>query len=107
MTQPDENQLDNEMPNTIPALVWVTLAKYGLGAVGFMLLVPVYQDMKAASKEQMALLRSSIEASGATANAMNRLSDRIDEGHAKVVDMKTAVTGIVESLRRIESKSPQ
>jgi hypothetical protein len=96
-----------ELPNTLTALVWVTLAKYGLGAVGFMLLVPVYMDFKESNREQMTMLRANIEASGATAKAMDRLSDRIDESHNKVESMGNTVSIINESLKRIESKVSQ
>lgn len=100
----NESEKAESLPNSIPALVWVSLGKWGLGAVGFMLLVPVYMDFKEANREQLTMLRANIEASGATAKAMDRLSDRIDEGHSKVEAMRSTVTAIDEALKRIESK---
>lgn len=78
-----------ELPKTWPALFVWAAGKWGVGVVGFALLIPVYLDLKA-SNDRFAKLAE------ANVSAINTLANSIQKGHESVGEMK-------ETVRRLET----
>jgi hypothetical protein len=78
-----------DIPNTWPALAVWACTKWGIGILGFALLIPVYYDLRA-SNERFAKLAE------ANVSAIQTLANRIDKAHENVGTMS-------ETIRRMEA----
>jgi hypothetical protein len=78
-----------DIPNSWQALIVWALTKWGIGVIGFALLVPVYLDLKV-SNERFAKLAE------ANVTAIQTLAARIEQAHDNVGSMS-------ETIRRIEN----
>lgn len=101
MTQPLKKQIDEAPAN---AMVQALLKQLGYGALGFALLVPVYQDYKALNKDLLEQVKASTQAASATAAAMTGLASQIAEGHSRIDEMRSTVDSISENVRIIAAK---
>ena len=84
-----------EIPNTWPALAVWALTKWGIGILGFALLIPVYYDLRA-SNERFAKLAE------ANVTAIQTLANRIDEAHNNVGTMSDTVRRIETGITAIQ-----
>lgn len=65
-----------DIPNTWPALIVWAGAKYGIGIIGFALLVPVYQDFQKSNARFDRLIEANIAAITALAQEVRSNTER-------------------------------
>ena len=78
-----------EVPNTWPALVIWALTKWGIGVLGFAMLVPVYMDLKVSNERFARVLEANVA-------AIQNLANRIEQAHDNVGTMS-------DTIRRMEA----
>lgn len=66
-----------EIPKTWPALIIWAIGKWGVGVVGFALVVPVYQDLKSSNERFAKLSEANVQAITTLASQVNRLQESI------------------------------
>jgi hypothetical protein len=101
MTQPTKKQID-EMPAA--PLIQGLLKTLGYPALGFALLIPVYQDYKATNAVLLEQVKASTVAATATASAINKIADSMNQAHSRVDEMRTTVSSMAESVRVLAAK---
>ncbi len=81
-----------QIPPTWTGLVVWAISKWGVGIVGFLMVIPLYQDLKA-SNEKMATL------SGANIQVLQALAQKVEDGNQRTSRLEDAI-------RRLETSKP-
>jgi hypothetical protein len=87
-----------DIPNSWPALAVWALTKWGIGVIGFVMLVPVYFDLKN-SNERFAKLAE------ANVSAITTLANRIEKAHDNVGTMGDTIRRIETNIQNLQTKT--
>lgn len=72
------------IPKTWPALIVWAIGKWGVGVVGFALVIPVYQDLKSSNERFAKLSEANVAAIQQLANQITRIQDSVGRMEARV-----------------------
>jgi predicted nuclease with TOPRIM domain len=81
------------------SLVAILIAKYGLGILGFIAVVPVYLDLKSSNERFAILVESNIKTNAA-------LVERIEKAHEKVGLMNDTIRRIETGITNLQTRNP-
>lgn len=90
--------------NEAPPTNWISLAsimiaKYGIGVVGFIAVIPVYLDLKASNDRFAALVESNIRTNTAVVS-------QIEKAHDRVGTMGDTIRRIEIGITNLQTRNP-
>lgn len=89
-----------DIPNSWPALAVWALTKWGIGVLGFVMLVPVYMDLKTSNERFARVLEANVA-------AIQNLANRIEQAHDNVGSMSDTIRRMEAGITSIQQNQRQ
>lgn len=86
-------------PTGLVSLVWSLLDRYGMSVAGFIIVVPVYLDLKASTERFACLVESNIRTNSA-------VIAQIEKAHDKVGTMGDTIRRIEIGITNLQTRNP-